>query len=87
MEDAIEVYIKGENGRYTYKGGLVIYEDGRFAYSHHSTDPTCGKLCNAFDLVRIHMFGKDDEGKPANTAANNPIKICVSGLRPTARAL
>lgn len=81
VEDAIEaflpdVYIKGENGRYTYKGGstsggLVIYEDGRFAYSHHSTDPTCGKLCNAFDLVRIHMFGKDDEGKPANTAANN----------------
>ena len=98
VEDAIEaflpdVYIKGENGRYTYKGGstsggLVIYEDGRFAYSHHSTDPTCGKLCNAFDLVRIHMFGKDDEGKPANTAANNlPIRICVSGLRPTARAL
>ena len=81
VEDAIEAFlpdvsIKGENGRYTYKGGstsgsLVIYEDGRFAYSHHSTDPTCGKLCNAFDLVRIHMFGKDDEGKPANTAANN----------------
>lgn len=81
IEDAIEaflpdVYTKGEGGRYTYtggstSGGLVIYEDGKFAYSHHSTDPACGKLCNAFDLVRLHLFGKDDEGKPANTAANN----------------
>jgi predicted P-loop ATPase len=47
--------------RYTYRkgessGGLVLYE-GKFAYSHHATDPACGKECNAFDLVRIHLFG------------------------------
>lgn len=81
VEDAIEtflqdIYKKGDGGRYTYSGGtttggLVIYEDGKFAYSHHSTDPACGKLCNAFDLVRIHLFGKDDEGKPPNIAAVN----------------
>lgn len=81
IEDALEtflsdVYKKGEGGRYTYtggstSGGLVIYDDGKFAYSHHSTDPICGKLCNAFDLVRIHLFGKDDEGKPSNMAAAN----------------
>lgn len=81
VEDAIEaflpeIYKKGEGGRYTYtggstSGGLVIYDEGKFAYSHHSTDPICGKLCNAFDLVRIHLFGKDDEGKPSNIAAAN----------------
>lgn len=40
----------------------MIYDD-KFAYSHHATDPACGKLLNAFDLVRIHRFGGDDEKK------------------------
>jgi predicted P-loop ATPase len=53
--------------RYSYKegstaAGLVVYED-KYAFSHHGTDPTSGKLCNAFDLVRIHKFGlKDEDG-------------------------
>jgi putative DNA primase/helicase len=60
--------------RYTYKGGstgagLVIYED-KFAFSHHGTDPTSGKLCNAFDLVRIHKFGLKDEGVKEGTPGN-----------------
>ena len=51
-------------GRYTYaKGttaaGLIVYDD-KFAYSHHGTDPCGGKLCNSFDLVRIHRFGHLD---------------------------
>jgi putative DNA primase/helicase len=51
-------------GRYTYKegstsAGLVTYDD-KFAYSHHGTDPVSGKLCNAFDLLRIHKFGLKD---------------------------
>ena len=51
--------------RYTYVlgstyGGAVAYED-KFLYSHHSTDPTCEQLCNAFDLVRIHKFGELDK--------------------------
>ena len=56
--------------RYTYTGGstaggAVIYEDGKFLYSHHATDPCSGKLVNAFDLVRLHMFGdKDDNAQP-----------------------
>lgn len=40
----------------------MIYDD-KFAYSHHATDPACGKLLNAFDLVRIHKFGDEDEKK------------------------
>ncbi len=71
IEDAIEAFLSGVytpsviNGRYDYipadsSAGLVIY-DGRFAYSHHATDPACGRLLNAFDLVRFHKFnGLDD---------------------------
>lgn len=51
-------------GRYDYvpadsAAGVVIYDDV-FAYSHHATDPACGKLMNAFDVVRIHKFGHMD---------------------------
>jgi predicted P-loop ATPase len=42
--------------------GVVIY-NGKYAYSHHATDPACNQLCNAFDLVRIHRFGYLDEEK------------------------
>lgn len=72
IEEAIEkflpdVYEKtGTDGRYTYRagsvaGGCVTYE-GKFAFSHHETDPASMKLCNAFDIVRIHLFGVQDEG-------------------------
>lgn len=40
--------------------GVVVYDD-KYAYSHHATDPACGKLLNAFDLIRIHLFGGMDE--------------------------
>lgn len=71
IEAAIDAFLGGVYapstvaGRYDYiKGesvaGLVLY-DGRFAYSHHSTDPAGGRLLNAFDLVRIHQFGQLDK--------------------------
>ena len=61
-----------KDDRYTYAAGstaagLVLYEDGRFAYSNHGTDPAGGQLCNAFDLVRIHKFGAMDEDAKENT--------------------
>lgn len=43
-------------------GGAVSYDGDTFLYSHHDTDPISGRLCSAFDLVRIHLFGKKDEG-------------------------
>ncbi len=71
IEEAIETFLSdvyepsAMNGRYDYvpadsSAGLVIY-DGKFAYSHHATDPACGKLLNAFDLVRIHRCCDLDE--------------------------
>ena len=69
INEAIEEFLKDDyvpagETRYTYtKGtaaaGLVLYED-KFAFSHHGTDPSSGKLCNAFDLVRIHKYGHLD---------------------------
>ncbi|MPL61740.1 hypothetical protein SDC9_07327 [bioreactor metagenome] len=52
-------------GRYDYipadsSAGVVLYE-GKWAFSHHATDPACGKLLNAFDLVRVHKFTDFDD--------------------------
>ena len=41
--------------------GIEIKEDGKFVYSHHAKDPAYLKLCNAFDIVRIHKFQDDDK--------------------------
>lgn len=63
------------NDRYTYSGGsttggAVVYEDGKYLYSHHATDPAGGRLCNAYDLVRLHLFGSNDDGVAPDTPAN-----------------
>ena len=94
IQKAIAAFLKDEyspcdNGRYTYllgttAGGLVIYSD-RFAYSHHSTDPSCGMLCSAYDLVRVHLFGKLDEDARSNTSVEKlpssvKMKEFVQGL-------
>ena len=75
IEEAIDTFLpevyapSAMNGRYDYipadsSAGVVLY-DGKFAYSHHATDPVCGKLLNAFDLVRLHKFRDlDDKAAP-----------------------
>jgi len=59
-------------GRYTFlggstSGGLILYDNDLFAFSHHGTDPISGKLVNAFDLVRVHKFGAQDDGVEETT--------------------
>ena len=77
IEDAIDIFLSDIYERSTIEGrfdyipadssaGVVIY-DGKFAYSHHATDPVCGKLLNAFDLVRLHRF--DDLNEKASFQA------------------
>ena len=34
---------------------------------HHATDPACGKLLNAFDIVRVHRFRDLDDKAPSDT--------------------
>ena len=81
IEDVIEEFLPSvyrpsttHPGRYDFiegsstAGAAVI--DGKWLYSHHATDPAGGHMQNAFDLVRIHRFGKLDAGYegPAETA-------------------
>lgn len=71
IEDTIEKFLSDVyapstvEGRYDYIPGEgtagVVTFDGKFAYSHHATDPAGGKLLNAFDLVKWHRFGHLDE--------------------------
>lgn len=66
-----EEYVSAGEDRYTYvngstAGGLIVY-DNLFAFSHHGTDPCSGKLCNSFDLVRIHKFGHLDSSSDYKT--------------------
>ena len=78
IEDAIDTFLSdvyapsAMNGRYDYipadsSAGVVTY-DGKFAFSHHATDPVCGRLLNAFDLVRLHRFRDLDDHCAPDTA-------------------
>lgn len=73
-----DIYEPCEGGRYTYaagstSAGAVLYENGKFLYSNHATDPASGKLLNAFDLVRVHKFVYlDEEAKPDTPSTKLP---------------
>ena len=73
-----DVYTQtAKEDRYTYAAGstaagLVVYDGDVFAYSNHSTDPTGGQLCNAFDLVRLHKFGHLDDGHEDKSGRDAP---------------
>ena len=61
--------------RFTYTlgsttGGAVVYDDGKFLFSHHATDPCSNKLVNAFDLVRLHKFSDKDDDAADGTPNN-----------------
>lgn len=73
VRDAIDRFLKdvyapsAMDGRYDYipadsSAGVLIVEE-KFSYSFHATDPACGQLLNAFDVVRVHMFPDDDPKK------------------------
>lgn len=83
IQEAIDTFIpdiykpSAMASRYDYipadsSAGVVIYDD-KFAYSHHATDPACGQLMNAFDVVRIHKYGAlDDKAKPDTVPSKMP---------------
>lgn len=82
IEEAIDKFLPGiyeptaHQGRYTYAGGSLaggmLTYDGKYAYSHHNTDPAGGRLCNAFDLVRLHRFGISDEDSDTDDITRLP---------------
>lgn len=91
ISDAIRTFIPNiynpgsSEDRYTYvngstSDGAVVYDD-KYIYSHHSTDPISMKLCNAFDMVRVHKFGHLDEKAADNTPVSKlPSYIEMSKL-------
>ena len=74
-----------KDNRFTYvggstSGGAIVYDD-KFLYSHHATDPCSGELVNAFDLVRLHLFGHLDGESKEDTPVNKlPSYIEMSKL-------
>lgn len=74
-------YIKGSTS-----GGAVIYPyndkvKDAFMYSHHESDPVSGRLCNAFDLVRLHKYGHlDADAKPNTPVDRLPSYIAMQDL-------
>lgn len=75
-----DVYAPSDNDpdRYDYlpgegSAGVVVYDD-KFIYSHHATDPAGRKLCNAFELIRIHKFGDLDEKQSFSAAVEFMLK-------------
>lgn len=80
---AIEKFLPGiyelgegpEDGteRYSYvpgstTNGAVVYEGGKFLYSHHGTDPCSDRLMNSWDLVRVHLHGHLDPASDLDEA-------------------
>lgn len=80
LDDLIESYhlpyVKLSDDRYSLEGsaseagfGPVADAAGLY-YSHHAGDPAYGVTCSAFDLVRLHWYGTEDENAKPNTAIN-----------------
>lgn len=71
-------------GRYTYAGastvgGAVVYND-KWLYSNHATDPAGGRELNAYDLVRVHLYGSRDAGSKAASVSGLPSSACMAEL-------
>lgn len=67
----------GDENRFTFtggstSGGAVVYDNGKFLFSHHATDPCSGRLVNAFDMVRLHKFGHLDADSDETTVNRLP---------------
>jgi P4 family phage/plasmid primase-like protien len=81
IPDAIEHFglpytRSGTEGRWTYTAGsrpegAIIYDDETKLHSHHDTDPARGQS-NAYDLVRLHRYGAQDQGFGARPVAERP---------------
>ena len=81
IDEAIAAFVPAyqpcsEPNRYTYAegttaAGVVIYEDGKFSHSFHGTDPASMQTVNAWDLVRLHLFGDLDADVDPDTSATS----------------
>lgn len=93
IAEAIETFlpgvytkVDGVDNRYTYAGGsttggFIVYDDGLHAYSHHATDPISGQDVNAFDLVRLNLFGiLDEDTEPTVPINKRPSYVAMTDM-------
>ena len=92
ITQAMEKFIPGmydataTQGRYSYTGGettggAIVYDGDLFLYSHHSHDPCCNQLVNAFDMIRLHMYGDQDaEAKEGTPVSKLPSFVAMSRM-------
>lgn len=66
--------VEGEPNRWHYtpaesEGGVIVYPDG-YVFSNHASDPAYGRALSLFDLVALHVYGREDRaaGVPQSTA-------------------
>lgn len=93
IEEAIDTFlptvytkVDGTEHRYSFAGGsttggFIVYDDGLHAYSHHATDPISGQDVNAFDLVRLNLFGLlDEDTEPTVPVNKRPSYVAMTSL-------
>ena len=91
IDEAIAAFVPAyrpcdEPNRYTFTegstaAGVVIYEDGKFSYSFHGTDPASGQTVNAWDLVRLHLFHDlDADCSPDTPTSSRPSYKAMTDL-------
>lgn len=92
ITDAMDRFIPGMYeatdipNRFTYtggstSGGAIVYDSNLFMYSHHATDPCSGQLVNAFDMIRLHMFGdRDDAAAEGTPVSRMPSYMAMKDL-------
>lgn len=80
-------YEASNSNRYSYlhgssRNGLVIYDDDTYCYSNHQSDPTNnGHVNNAYDMVRIVLFGdKDKDGHEYKNELKKPSAVAMQLL-------
>jgi len=79
-------YEEVNDTRYSFIGGssaegAVVYDDWTQLFSNHESDPAYGFSRNAFDLVRVHMFGFLDVDDLKNLPAEQlPSFLCMIDL-------
>ena len=82
-----------EDSRWTYTGGTttggaILYDDDKYLFSHHATDPCGGKLVNAWDFVRLQLFGdQDDEAKEGTPPIRLPSYVAMKELASSDKAV
>lgn len=81
-----DLYTPGDNGRYTWTqgtepNGVEIHNDTLTIHTYNATSPASCRSLNAFDFVRVNLFGdRDANVKPDTPIHRYPSYIAMESL-------